>query len=123
MQSRNLILGACPCKTKTSTSQHALYMQAAVLLQFELHLKNSIAIGSEGEAKRPDMPNTPQSTGLAAVRTLGRCPDAIVTFAAALVPSLHDSMSILQAVCSRDQYLSAHDNRASCGRRQQYIRL
>ncbi len=77
----------------TVISQLALYMQRAKPLHFELHLKGFIAEGSKSEAKRPDVSETPQSTGVAFVRTLGWFPDATVTFPTVLVCSLHNSMS------------------------------
>jgi hypothetical protein len=98
MQSGNPILGECPCNALTSISQQALYMQAAVLLQSEPHLKSSNAVGSKKPAKHPDVPETPQPTGLAAARTLVRFPDTAVTSAALLVPSLHHSMSDLSSL-------------------------
>ena len=92
------------------------YMQAAVPLHVEPHLKGSIAEGSKSEAKRADVPETPQSTGVAVVRTLGRIPDAIVTFPTVLVCSLHDSMSSFDCLQQKPVhlclYLSAHAKRA-----------
>jgi hypothetical protein len=79
--------------TLTYTSQHALYVQAAALLHFEPHLKNSGAEGSKSKEKRPDGREAPQSTGVAVVRTLLQFPDATVSFATVLVFSLHDSIS------------------------------
>lgn len=68
-------------------------MQAAVLLHFEPHLKNSGEEGSKSKENRPDVPEAPQSTGVAVVRTLVQFPDANVSFATVLVFSLHDSIS------------------------------
>jgi len=64
-----------------------------VLLQFEPHLESFSEVSSKAEATGPDVPDTPQPTGLAEARTLARFPHTAVTFAALLVPSLHDSMS------------------------------
>ena len=68
-------------------------MQAAVLLHFEAHLKNAIAEGSKSEAKGPDVPETPQPTGLADLQALGLFFDVMLTLAAISPSSLHDSMS------------------------------
>ncbi len=55
--------------------------------QFEPHLNKSIAVRSKGEAKRPDVPDTPQPTGLADAQVLALPFVAMLTLAAVFVSS------------------------------------
>ena len=82
-----------PATSLTSTSQQALYMQAAMLSRSEPHLKSPNAVGSRRQAKHPYVPDPPQSTRVADARTLAHFPDPTMTFVFALVSPLHDSMS------------------------------